>query len=67
VLSAVGGILVGLTGIGIGEITTTTLITRNDLPVRIAIGTGIMIVGLTVFSATLVHAFIFSTEVLYVH
>jgi uncharacterized membrane protein YfcA len=40
---------------------------RNKLPVRVAIGTGIMIVALTVFPATLVHAFVFSTGDLNVH
>jgi uncharacterized membrane protein YfcA len=65
--SGLGGVLVGLTGIGIGELTSTTLIVRNKLPVRIAIGTGIMIVALTVFPATLVHAFVFSTGDLNVH
>lgn len=65
--SALGGVFVGLTGIGIGELTSTTLIVRNKLPVRIAIGTGIMIVALTVFPATLVHAFVFSTGDLNVH
>ena len=65
--SGLGGVLVGLTGIGIGELTSTTLIVRNKLPVRIAIGTGIMIVALTVFPATLVHAFVFSTGDICVH
>ena len=65
--SALGGVLVGLTGIGIGELSTTTLIVRNKLPVRVAIGTGVMIVALTVFPATLVHALVFSTGELNVH
>ena len=65
--SGLGGILVGLTGIGIGELSTTTLIVRNKLPVRIAIATGIMIVALTVFPATMVHAYVFSTDDLKVH
>ncbi len=59
--SAVGGILVGLTGIGIGELTTTSLIVRHSLPVRVAVGTGILIVFATVLPATLVHAYVFST------
>jgi len=65
--SGLGGVLVGLTGIGIGELTSTTLIVRNRVPVRIAIGTGIMIVALTVFPATMVHAYVFSTGDLNVH
>jgi uncharacterized membrane protein YfcA len=65
--SALGGILVGLTGIGIGELTTTTLILRNKLPVRVAVGTGIMIVFFTAFMATLVHAYVFSSGELNVH
>ena len=65
--SAAGGLLVGLTGIGIGELTTVTLIVRHKLPVRVAIGTGVMIVALTVFPATLVHAFVFTTGDLNVH
>jgi len=65
--SSLGGILVGLTGIGIGELTTTTLILRNKLPVRVAVGTGIMIVFFTAFMATLVHAYVFSSGELNVH
>ena len=65
--SALGGVLVGLTGIGIGELSTTILIVRNKLPVRVAIATGVMIVALTVFPATLVHALVFSTGELNVH
>ncbi|MBT3349722.1 MAG: sulfite exporter TauE/SafE family protein [Nitrospinaceae bacterium] len=65
--SVMGGILVGLTGIGIGELTTTTLIIRNRLPVRVAVGTGIMIVFFTAFMATLVHAYVFSSGELKVH
>jgi len=65
--SGFGGLLVGLTGIGIGELTTTMLILRNKLPVRVAIGTGIMIVFFTAFMATLVHAYVFSSGELNVH
>ena len=65
--SGLGGILVGLTGIGIGELTTTTLILRNKLPVRVAVGTGIMIVFFTAFMATLVHAYVFYSGELNVH
>ncbi len=65
--SAMGGILVGLTGIGIGELTTTSLIVRHSLPVRVAVGTGILIVFATVLPATLVHAYVFSTGELNVH
>lgn len=65
--SGFGGVLVGLTGIGIGELATTILILRNKLPVRVAIGTGIMIVFFTAFMATLVHAYVFSSGELNVH
>ena len=65
--SSLGGVLVGLTGIGIGELTTATLIVRHKLPVRVAIGSGIMIVALTVFPATLVHAYVFSSGEINVH
>ncbi len=65
--SAVGGILVGLTGIGIGELATTSLIVRHSLPVRVAVGTGILIVFATVLPATLVHAYVFSTGELNIH
>ena len=65
--SMLGGILVGFTGIGIGELTTTSLIARNGLPVRVAIGTGILIVFATVLPATLVHAYIFSTGGMSIH
>lgn len=65
--SALGGILVGLTGIGIGELATTSLIVRHRLPVRVAIGTGILIVFATVLPATLVHAYVFSSGETKVH
>lgn len=65
--SSVGGVLVGLTGIGIGELTTAALIVRHKLPVRVAVGSGIMIVALTVFPATLVHAYVFSSGEISVH
>lgn len=65
--SAVGGILVGLTGIGIGELATTALIVRHRLPVRVAIGTGVLIVFATVLPATLVHAYVFSSGEMAVH
>ena len=65
--SAMGGTLVGLTGIGIGELTTTSLIVRHGVPVRVAVGTGILIVFATVLPATLVHAYAFSTSELNVH
>jgi len=65
--SALGGVLVGFTGIGIGELTTTSLIVRHGLPVRVAIGTGVLIVFATVLPATLVHAYVFSTGELNVH
>jgi len=65
--SALGGVLVGFTGIGIGELTTTSLIARHGLPVRVAVGTGILIVFATVLPATLVHAYVFSTGTTSVH
>tara|TARA_B100000029_G_scaffold35217_5_gene33132 strand:+ start:7811 stop:8674 length:864 start_codon:yes stop_codon:yes gene_type:complete len=65
--SILGGILVGLTGIGIGELASTSLIVRNKIPTRVAIGTGILIVFATVLPATLVHAYVFSTGQISVH
>ncbi|MBI3127486.1 MAG: sulfite exporter TauE/SafE family protein [Candidatus Tectomicrobia bacterium] len=65
--SVVGGIFVGLTGIGIGELATTSLVIRHRLPVRVAIGTGILIVFATVLPATLVHAYVFSSSEMNVH
>jgi uncharacterized membrane protein YfcA len=65
--SVLGGILVGLTGIGIGELATTGLIVRHRLPVRVAIGTGILVVFATVLPATLVHAYVFSSGESKVH
>ncbi len=67
VWSVLGGLLVGFTGIGIGELTTTSLIARHRLPVRVAVGTGILIVFATVLPATLVHAYVFSTGESSVH
>lgn len=65
--SVLGGLLVGLTGIGIGELASTSLIVRNKIPARIAIGTGILIVFATVLPATLVHAYVFSSGQISVH
>ena len=65
--SALGGVLVGFTGIGIGELTTTVLIVKDRLPVRVAVGTGILIVFATVLPATLVHAYVFSSGEVNVH
>ncbi len=65
--SALGGVLVGFTGIGIGELATSSLIIRSRLPVRVAVGTGVLIVFLTVLPATLVHAWVLSSGELNVH
>ncbi len=65
--SIAGGVLVGFTGIGIGELTTTSLIVRHRLPVRVAVGTGILIVFATVLPAPLVHAYVFSSVEASVH
>jgi uncharacterized membrane protein YfcA len=65
--SIAGGVLVGFTGIGIGELTTTSLIVRHRLPVRVAVGTGVLIVFATVLPATLVHAYVFSSVEASVH
>ena len=65
--SILGGLLVGLTGIGIGELASTSLIVRNKIPTRVAIGTGILIVFATVLPATIVHAYVFSTGQISVH
>ena len=65
--SVLGGLLVGLTGIGIGELASTSLIVRHKIPVRVAIGTGILIVFATVLPATLVHAYVFSSGQILVH
>lgn len=65
--SALGGVLVGFTGVGIGELTTTALVVKDKLPVRVAVGTGILIVFATVLPATLVHAYVFSAGEVSVH
>lgn len=65
--SSLGGVLVGFTGIGIGELTTASLVVRHKLPVRVAVGTGILIVFLTVLPATLGHAYVFSSGEINVH
>ena len=65
--SALGGVLVGFTGIGIGELATTALVVKDKLPVRLAVGTGILIVFATVLPATLVHAWVFSSGEVSVH
>ena len=65
--SALGGVLVGFTGIGIGELATTALVVKHRMPVRVAVGTGILIVFATVLPATLVHAWVFSTGEVSVH
>ncbi len=65
--ATLGGVLVGFTGIGIGELATTLLIVKDKLPVRMAVGTGILIVFATVLPATLVHAYVFSSGAMSVH
>ncbi len=65
--SALGGVLVGFTGIGIGGLATSSLIIRSGLPVRVAVGTGVLIVFLTVLPATLVHGYVLSSGELNVH
>lgn len=50
-LSAIGGVFVGLVGVGVGEIKTTYFIIGKRMPPRIAVGTGVFIVLVTVTAA----------------
>jgi len=54
-LSMLGGLLAGLMGIGIGEIETTQFIVRNKMPVRVATATAVLIVAVTVLTASVTH------------
>jgi len=54
-LSIAGGFLAGLMGIGIGEIETTQFVVRNKMPVRVATATAVLIVAVTVLTASATH------------
>jgi len=54
-LSLLGGFFAGLMGIGIGEIETTQFIVRNKMPVRVATATAVLIVAVTVLTASATH------------
>lgn len=50
-----GGTLVGLIGVGVGAIVTTTLIVRHEVPARVAVATTIIVVSATVFAGSMTH------------
>lgn len=50
-----GGILVGLIGVGVGAIVTTTLIVRHEVPARVAVATTVIVVSATVLAGSLTH------------
>jgi hypothetical protein len=50
-----GGVLVGLIGVGVGEIINTVLLVRHQLPARIAMGTSAVVVTATIISSALTH------------
>ncbi|MBI3962551.1 MAG: sulfite exporter TauE/SafE family protein [Deinococcus sp.] len=54
-LAGLGGVLAGLVGIGIGEVTNTQLMVRRHMPPRISIATSVPVVLGTVVAASLVR------------
>ena len=49
------GSLVGLIGVGLGEIVNTVLMARHRLPMRVSTGTAIVVVAATVLASSLTH------------
>ena len=49
------GALVGLIGVGVGEVANTMLMVRHRLPMRIATGTAVIVVTATVLTGSLTH------------
>lgn len=61
-LTAVGGMLVGLIGVGVGAIVTTTLIVRHEVPARVAVATTVIVVSATVLAGSLTHLVVASVS-----
>lgn len=59
---AVAGALVGLIGVGVGEIVNTMLMVRHNLPMRVATGTAVIVVTATVLVGTLTHLAMVSSQ-----
>ncbi|MDA0770576.1 MAG: hypothetical protein BZY79_03085 [SAR202 cluster bacterium Casp-Chloro-G4] len=57
-----GGALVGLIGVGVGAIVTTTLIVRHDMPARVAVATTVIVVSATVLAGSLTHLVVASVS-----
>lgn len=53
--TAIAGSLVGLIGVGVGEIVNTMLMVRHNLPMRVATGTAVLVVTATVLIGSLTH------------
>lgn len=49
------GSLVGLIGVGLGEIVNTVLMARHRLPMRVSTGTAIVVVAAAVLASSLTH------------
>lgn len=55
-MAGIGALLTGLISAGLPEITTTQLIIRCHIPLRVAVATAIFVLTVTVFFAVGVHA-----------
>jgi len=64
-LSTVGGFITGLISAGLPEIVTTQLIVRCRVPPRVAVATGVFVLGVTAVAGAVVHA-LTATPVWYV-
>ncbi|OLS26442.1 MAG: hypothetical protein HeimC3_09920 [Candidatus Heimdallarchaeota archaeon LC_3] len=53
ILSGIGGFVTGLISVGVGETVVSTLRIRCGLPMRVATGTSVLVVTITVLSAAL--------------
>lgn len=54
-LKAIAGVLAGLLGIAVGELTNTMLTVRKRLPVQLAVGTAAFVLHLTILGALLAN------------
>lgn len=62
VLTGIGGFVTGLISVGVGETTVSTLRIRCGLPMKVATGTSVLVVTLTVLSAAVTDVIMVGLE-----
>lgn len=55
--ASIAGTFGGLIGVGIGEVLSTLLLVRYAVPMRVAIATSVLVVSVTVLTASLTHLY----------